>query len=182
MPCIISYEKQSPNGLCFIIGGDGGNIPLSRSMPAARRWRVLDRGFPTAISTSQRLVCICSVFASSSSVAGTLRIGISMTLTSPYGLSIVRTIPHRIRTHLTPWTWVQFLLSFSTNENGPLRVLFIGGDGGNRTHVQEYFRKNFSERSRVFDFACKASHGRLDADYPVSSSYVNGRSRKRFPA
>ena len=62
------------------------------------------------------------------------------------------------------------------------RLSVDGGVGGNRTHVQEYFRKNFSERSRVFDFACKASHGRLDADYPVRSSYVNGRSRKRFPA
>ena len=88
----------------------------------------------------------------------------------------------RIRTHLTPWTWVQFLLSFSTNENGPLRVLFIGGDGGNRTHVQEYFRKNFSERSRVFDFACWASHGRLPSDYPAWSSYASGRLRKSFPA
>jgi len=28
-----------------------------------------------------------------------------------------------------------------------------GGDGGNRTHVQEYFRTTFSERSRVFIFA-----------------------------
>ena len=28
----------------------------------------------------------------------------------------------------------------------------IGGDGGSRTHVQEYFRKTFSERSRLLLF------------------------------
>ena len=29
---------------------------------------------------------------------------------------------------------------------------FFGGDGGSRTHVQEYFRKTFSERSRLIRF------------------------------
>ena len=32
------------------------------------------------------------------------------------------------------------------------RAIVIGGDGGSRTHVQEYFRKTFSERSRLLLF------------------------------
>ena len=53
--------------------------------------------------------------------------------------------------------------SYSTNKNRPLRVCFVGGDGGSRTHVQECFRKTFSERSRLLlirsPFACRQTRG-----------------------
>ena len=51
----------------------------------------------------------------------------------------------------------------STNENRPLRVYFAGGSGGSRTHVQEHFRKTFSERIRVFVF-CPAGVTRQTTD------------------
>ena len=64
-------------------------------------------------------------------------------------------------------------IAFSEHEKRP-EIIWIsspnyGGDGGSRTHVQEYFRKTFSERSRVFDFTWWASHGRLTSCYPVDT-------------
>lgn len=54
-----------------------------------------------------------------------------------------------------------------------------GGDGGSRTRVQEYFRKTFSERSRLLLFrspvALRQTRGSLSRGY----SYATGRSRKR---
>ena len=75
------------------------------------------------------------------------------------GANASLTAVFRVSYHLTPgyeptllsWTWIR-PRSYSTNENGPSRVLFIGGDGGSRTHVQEYFRRTFSERSRLLLF------------------------------
>ena len=41
----------------------------------------------------------------------------------------------------------------SNEKQSPNGLCFIvGGDGGSRTHVQEYFRKTFSERSRLLLF------------------------------
>ena len=58
----------------------------------------------------------------------------------------------RIRTHLSR-TWVQLLRSVTRQQRGPDGPsLLSGGSGGSRTHVQEHFRKTFSERSRSLLF------------------------------
>ena len=57
---------------------------------------------------------------------------------------------------------------------------FFGGDGGSRTHVQEHFRKTFSERSRLlFDSLTLRQRGKLGASLSRGYSYATGRSRKR---
>ena len=52
---------------------------------------------------------------------------------------------------------------------------FFGGDGGSRTHVQEHFRKTFSERSRLLlirsPFANTANSG---LRYPVDTLTLPG--------
>ena len=68
----------------------------------------------------------------------------------------------------------------SNEKQSPNGLCFIvGGDGGSRTHVQEYFRKTFSERSRLLLFrlpvALRQTRGSLSRRY----SYATGRSRKR---
>ena len=52
---------------------------------------------------------------------------------------------------------------------------FFGGDGGSRTHVQEHFRKTFSERSRLLLFRSPfASAANSGFRYPVDTLTLPG--------
>ncbi len=50
-----------------------------------------------------------------------------------------------------------------------------GGAGGSRTHVQAYFRKTFSERSRLIKLSlAHRQAGKLKARYPVDTHVLPG--------
>ena len=53
--------------------------------------------------------------------------------------------------------------------------LYYGGSGGSRTHVQEYFRKTFSERSRSLLFRSPlADAADVGFRYPVGTPALPG--------
>ena len=58
------------------------------------------------------------------------------------------------------------------------RVLFSGGDGGNRTPVRKRFDRNFSGRRRLFTFPCP---GESRHPQGLGSFIMHGR-RKALPA
>ena len=65
------------------------------------------------------------------------------------GFSGVYSSYTRIRTHLIVLDAGSTSIIFHQRKTGPCGPILVGGDGGSRTHVQEHFRKTFSERSRL---------------------------------